>query len=165
MGEFWSIIGNTANIIGIISLPWAIIELFILKSRVKKAQESMKEMIILKDYQTLSSVSSIVLKIQEDLSKVINNHNKQGTRRSSLQNQCQSIIGDINKCIAETPSKYEELTKKFIGCKQMIQRYIETSIISDLIDAQNYIHLCISMIKQLCESTLNDEAERIARGN
>lgn len=35
--DYWDVVGNAANILGIISFPFAIYELIAIKSRIKKA--------------------------------------------------------------------------------------------------------------------------------
>ena len=52
--DCWGAVGTISSILGIVSFPFAIYELITIKTRVKKAQESMKELLILKDYQTIS---------------------------------------------------------------------------------------------------------------
>ena len=74
--DCWDVVGNAANILGIISFPFAIYELIAIKSCIKKAQESMNELLILKDYQTISELTNMCSKMQEDLSRIIGNHSK-----------------------------------------------------------------------------------------
>ena len=76
MEDFFKIIGYIADVIGVVSLPWAIVELFILKSRVKSTQKSMDELLIIKEYQTLSQLSSIISRIQEEISTILLQHGK-----------------------------------------------------------------------------------------
>lgn len=49
--DCWGVVGTISSILGIVSFPFGIYELITIKTRVKKAQESMKELLILKDYQ------------------------------------------------------------------------------------------------------------------
>lgn len=163
MDKFWNIIGNVANLLGIISFPFAIYELITIKSRMKKAQESMNELLVLKDYQSISELSNRSSKIQEELSKIITNHSKKGITKESMKNQCQSIIDELDKSIVDTPSQHEDLTGLFINCKIEIQNYVEKGKLDHLKDAQEYLYSCISLLKQLSASTLSAEAERIAQ--
>ena len=138
-------------------------ELLSIKSRMKKAQESMNELLVLKDYQTISELSNRTSKMQEELSKIITNHSKKGVTKESKKNQCQEIIEEFNKCIVETPSKHENLTDLFINCKKEIQNYVEDNQLSHLKDGQDYLYSCISLLKHISTATLNAEADRIAR--
>ena len=97
MEDFFKIIGYIADVIGVVSLPWAIVELFILKSRVKSTQKSMDELLIIKEYQTLSQLSSIISRIQEEISTILLQHGKKGVKQSALFDQCQSITNELNK--------------------------------------------------------------------
>lgn len=159
----WEIVGDIANVLGILSFPIALYELFTIKSRMKKAQESMKELLILKDYQAISELSNRASKIQEELSKVINNHSKKGITKESINNQCKSIIDELDKGIVYTPPQHEDLTELFINCKKEIQNYVEKSSLDNLKDAQGYLYSCIKLLKWKSTSTLNTEAERIAQ--
>lgn len=159
----WDVVGNAANILGIISFPFAIYELIAIKSRIKKAQESMNELLILKDYQTISELTNMCSKMQEDLSRIIGNHSKKGVTKESIKGQCQAIIDELDKCIVDTPSQHDDLTTLFINCKREIQNYVEKSNLDHLKDAQDYLYSCISSLKRLSASTLSAEAERIAQ--
>ena len=150
--DAWNVVGNIANILGIVSFPVAIYELIKIKSRMKKAQESMNELLVLKDYQSISELSNRSSKMQEELSKIITNHSKKGIKKESIKNQCQSIINELDRSIVDTPSQQKE-----------IQNYIEKSELDYLKDAQDYLYSCISLLKQLSASTLSSEAERIAQ--
>lgn len=161
--DAWNVVGNIANILGIVSFPVAIYELIKIKSRMKKAQESMNELLVLKDYQSISELSNRSSKMQEELSKIITNHSKKGIKKESIKNQCQSIINELDRSIVDTPSQHEDLTGLFINCKKEIQNYIEKSELDYLKDAQDYLYSCISLLKQLSASTLSSEAERIAQ--
>lgn len=161
--DAWNVVGNIANILGIVSFPVVIYELIKIKSRMKKAQESMNELLVLKDYQSISELSNRSSKMQEELSKIITNHSKKGIKKESIKNQCQSIINELDRSIVDTPSQHEDLTDLFINCKKEIQNYIEKSELDYLKDAQDYLYSCISLLKQLSASTLSSEAERIAQ--
>lgn len=163
MCDMWNVIGNIANFLGIISFPFAIYELLTIKSRMKKAQDSMNELLILKDYQSISELSNRSSKMQEELSKIIINHSQKGITKESIKNQCQSIINELDRSIVDVPPQHENLTGLFINCKKEIQNYIEKSKLDNLKDAQDYLYSCISLLKQLSASTLNSEAERIAQ--
>ena len=161
--DCWGVVGTISSILGIASFPFAIYELITIKTRIKKAQESMQELLILKDYQTISELSNTCSKIQESLSRIIGNHSKKGVTMDSVKGQCQAIIGELDKCIVDTPSQHEKLTAIFINCKKEVQNYVEKCKLDHLKDAQNYLYSCISFLKQLSASTLSEEAERIAQ--
>lgn len=165
MEDFFKTVGHIADVIGVVSLPWAIVELFILKSRIKSTQKSMDELLLIKEYQTLSKLSSIISRIQEEISTILLQHGKKGVKQSTLFDQCQLVTNELNKCITDTPQKHEELTNQFIGCKEEIQEYISSSDRNHLKDAQTYIYSCIKIIKEIDSQSIKDESERIANNN
>ena len=82
------------------------------------------------------SLSSIISRIQEEISTILLQHGKKGVKQSALFEQCQLITNELNKCITDTPPKHEELTDQFIGCKEEIQEYTSSSDRNHLKDAQ-----------------------------
>ena len=86
-------------------------------------------------------LSSIISRIQEEISTILLQHRKKGVKQSALFEQCQLITNELNKCITDTLPKHGELTDQFIGCKEEIQEYISSSDRNHLKDAQMYIYI------------------------
>lgn len=95
--------GDVADFLGIISFPFAVFELLTIKSRMKKAEESMKELIVLKDYQTISELLNKVSRMLEDLSKIRTNSKNRGFDENIIINQCKNLLTEFNQCIVKSP--------------------------------------------------------------
>lgn len=146
----WAIITNIASICSIIALPIAIWQIFDLKSKVKSTEISIKKVLEIKEYEKVDILANIISIQYTSISDLILNMTKKGHSMQSTVKTCQNINKEINKCIVDMPSKYDDISKICRNVVKYIESFLESNNPSnnDLKEARGYLYNAMQCLKQ-----------------
>ena len=146
----WTIIANVSSICSIIGLPIALFQIAKIKS---KAEET----------ENMEKISATIYSQQQDLSQIQAAATKEGTSLEKLDDRCRNIINELNLCVFQIPSRYENATKRIERTIKSIQEYLQWKNIERLKDASDYLYTTIRLLKKENDEFINRQVKDIAK--
>lgn len=146
----WDVIANIASICSIIALPIAIWQIFDLKSKVKSTETGIRKVLEIKEYKKLDILGNIISVQYTSISDLLLNISKKGHSIQSTIKTCQNINKEINKCIVDMPSKYDDISKICKDAVKYIEAYLESNKTTndDLKEARDYLYNAMQSLKK-----------------
>ncbi len=159
----WTIIANVSSICSIIGLPIALFQIAKIKSKAEETELGLKRLLDMKDNENMEKISATIYSQQQDLSQIQAAATKEGTSLEKLDDRCRNIINELNLCVFQIPSRYENATKRIERTIKSIQEYLQWKNIERLKDASDYLYTTIRLLKKENDEFINRQVKDIAK--
>ena len=111
----------------------------------------------------MEKISATIYSQQQDLSQIQAAATKEGTSLEKLDDRCRNIINELNLCVFQIPSRYENATKRIERTIKSIQEYLQWKNIERLKDASDYLYTTIRLLKKENDEFINRQVKDIAK--
>ena len=159
----WDWVGFLADIIGVLALPFTIIQLFQGKKKVNASIRAMNDLRTLQEHELLKKILRDISVQQDGINWMLEKHGQQGYRNNSFEEKCHEIIYAINGYLNELPIKYEEIIEPLRSVVTELHKYDYMNKTA-LEEAEGYLYSAIQAIKSAEEKCNLANIHMIAQG-
>lgn len=163
MNNICNIIGLIGSICSIIGFPIALIQIWKIKSTTKSMKESIYNFLSLERIYTLNKIFDTVTIQRNSLVNIQSKSSKKGVSIENINTECEVIIKEINTCIYNLPSEFNDIEKQLCDSIEYLEIYLQKHEIVNIHDAYDALYIAINSLKKVKEGTREIEIETITR--
>lgn len=163
MNNIGNIIGFIGSICSIVGFPIALIQIWKIKSTTKSMKDSIYNFLSLEKIFTLNKIFDTVTTQRNSLVIIQNKITKKGVSIENINTDCEVIIKEVNTCIYNLPSEFNDIEKQLCNSIKSLELYLQNHKSEMIYDACDYLYMAINSLKKVKEGNREVEIATIAK--